>query len=55
MSALQERDAVVERWLLDDVAPAYDAMKADPSRASKAEVAFSELIGHSRRASKRGS
>lgn len=33
LRALQERDAAVERWLRDEVAPAYDAMKADPSRA----------------------
>jgi putative addiction module CopG family antidote len=31
--ALQERDSAVERWLLTDVSAAYDAYKADPSRA----------------------
>lgn len=31
--ALQERDAAVERWLRDEVAPAYDAHKANPERA----------------------
>jgi putative addiction module CopG family antidote len=31
--ALQERDNAVEHWLLTDVAVAYDAYKADPSRA----------------------
>ena len=33
LRALQERDAAVERWLREEVAPAYDAMKADPARA----------------------
>lgn len=31
LRALQERDAVVERWLREEVAPVYDAMRADPS------------------------
>ena len=33
LRALQERDAAVERWLRDEVAPVYDAMLADPGRA----------------------
>ena len=32
LRALQERDAAVERWLREEVAPAYDAIQADPSR-----------------------
>lgn len=32
LRALQERDAAVERWLREQVAPAYDRMKADPDR-----------------------
>ena len=32
--ALQERDAAVERWLRQDVAPTYDAHRADPGKAS---------------------
>ena len=32
LRALQERDAAVERWLRDEVAPTYDAMQADPGR-----------------------
>ena len=39
LRALQERDAAVERWLREEVAPAYDAMRADPDRAlSEGEV-----------------
>ena len=41
--ALQERDAAVERWLKEQVAPVYDAMRADPSRAIPAERVFDEL------------
>ena len=33
---LKARDRDVERWLKDQVAPAYDALKADPSRAGTA-------------------
>jgi antitoxin ParD1/3/4 len=43
LRALQERDAAVERWLRDEVAPAYEAMKADPSRGIAAETVFSEV------------
>ena len=43
LRALQERDAAVERWLREEVAPAYDALKADPSRALPAEDVFASL------------
>jgi putative addiction module CopG family antidote len=33
LRALQARDRAVDTWLLQQVAPAYDAMKADPARA----------------------
>jgi putative addiction module CopG family antidote len=33
LRVLIARDRVVERWLRDKVGPAYDALKADPSRA----------------------
>lgn len=33
LRALQERDAVVERWLQDDVLPTLERHRADPSRA----------------------
>ena len=35
--ALQERDSAVERWLREEVAPAYDAMLIDPQRGIPAE------------------
>ncbi|MGA2207413.1 MAG: type II toxin-antitoxin system ParD family antitoxin [Terracidiphilus sp.] len=40
LRALEERDAVVERWLRGEVAVAYDALEADPKRAIPAEAAF---------------
>jgi antitoxin ParD1/3/4 len=33
LRALLARDRAVESWLREQVAPAYDALKADPSRA----------------------
>jgi len=33
LRALLARERAMERWLHDDVGPAYDALKADPSRA----------------------
>lgn len=50
LRALQERDAVVERWLREEVVPAYDAWKADPSSAIPAEQVFAEIRArHARR------
>ena len=43
LRALQERDAAVERWLKEEVAPVYDAVKSDPSRLIPAEQAFAEV------------
>lgn len=42
LRALQERDAAVERWLRDEVAPVYDAMKANPQRKLSAKSVFAE-------------
>ena len=51
LRALQERDASVEHWLRSEVAPVYDAMKADAKRGIPAETVFAEL--RSRHAAKR--
>ncbi len=32
LRSLMARDRALEKWLLKEVVPAYDAMKADPSR-----------------------
>lgn len=37
LRALWARDQAVEAWLRDEVAQAYDALVADPSRALKPE------------------
>ena len=42
LRALQERDAAVERWLHDEVAPTYDAMKENPKRGLPAKSVFAE-------------
>ena len=46
LRALQERDTAVERWLQEEVAPAYDAIKTDPARGLTAESVFAELRAH---------
>ena len=37
LRALESNNRALEAWLREDVAAAYDAMKADPSRAVTAE------------------
>ena len=37
LRALDMRERALDTWLRDQVAPAYDAMKADPSRAVSAK------------------
>ncbi len=46
LRALQERDAVVEGWLQAEVAPVYDAMEKDPSRALAADAVLQNLRAH---------
>ena len=43
LRALRERDEAVERWLHEEVAPAYDAMRADPSRGVDADTVFDQV------------
>ncbi|MBX3502203.1 MAG: type II toxin-antitoxin system ParD family antitoxin [Alphaproteobacteria bacterium] len=42
LRALRQRDAAMERWLREEVVPAYDATMADPSKRIPAEKAFGE-------------
>ena len=42
LRALQERDAAVEQWLREEVAPVYDAMKAGRTRKLAASAVFAE-------------
>lgn len=43
LRALQERDAAVEKWLRDEVAPVYDAMQDKPSHALSGTAVFDEI------------
>lgn len=43
LRALQEREAAVERWLQEEVAPVYDAMQSDPDRGIPVSQAFDEV------------
>lgn len=43
LRALQLHERAIEAWLREKVAPAYDAMKADPSRAVSVEQVRTSL------------
>ena len=43
LRALLARDRAVESWLCHQVAPAYDALKADPARAVTADQVRTRL------------
>jgi putative addiction module CopG family antidote len=43
LRALLARDRALESWLVGQVAPAYDALKADPSRALSADQVRARL------------
>lgn len=43
LRVLMARDRAVESWLLNQVGPAYDALKADPSRAVTADQVRARL------------
>jgi antitoxin ParD1/3/4 len=43
LRALQERDDAIERWLREDVAKTYDAMKKDPKRGISAKQVFASI------------
>lgn len=43
LQALMARDRAVESWLHHQVGPAYDALKADPSRAVTADQVRARL------------
>jgi antitoxin ParD1/3/4 len=43
LRALQERDEMVERWLREEVVPAYDSHKAEPGRAVPLEESIARI------------
>ena len=46
LMALADRDAGLERWLLEDVVPVYEEMKAHPERAIPIAQASDALHVH---------
>jgi putative addiction module CopG family antidote len=46
LRALQERDEVVERWLREEVVPAYDRHKAEPDRAAPLAESIARIRAH---------
>jgi antitoxin ParD1/3/4 len=53
LRALMARDRAVDQWLRDEVGPAYDALKSDPSRAVTAKHVRARLAAkHSKITSK---
>lgn len=53
LRALEARDRSLERWLHEQVAPAYDAMKGDPTRATSPAQMRATLAKEHRRALKK--
>lgn len=43
LRALQEHDAMIEKWLEEEVGPAYDAWKANPENVLSAEEVFADI------------
>ena len=50
LRSLLARDRAVENWLRDQVGPAYDALKADPSRAVSVDQVRAKLAEEHRKA-----
>jgi len=48
LRALLARDRAVDSWLRDQVGPAYDALRADPSRAVSAQGVRERLAAEHR-------
>lgn len=46
LEVLAAREAAIDAWLRREVAPAAEALAADPSRAIPAEQVFAELRAH---------
>ena len=53
LRALMARDRAVEAWLTERVAPAYDALAADPSRAVSADHVRARLAAEHKRSTSR--
>ena len=49
LRTLMARDKAVESWLRDSVAPAYDRLKDDPSRAMSAKDVRANIASRARK------
>ena len=52
LRALQARDKAIESWLQQEVVPAFDAIKADPSRGRSINEIRTTLAAQHQRATK---
>lgn len=50
LRALMARDRAVDNWLLQEVGPAYDALKADPERAVTVDQVRARLAAEHKKA-----
>lgn len=46
MPPVQKRDATIDRWLTNEVAPVADAMCTNPNRALSADQVAASLAAH---------
>lgn len=49
LRALREREAAIERWLAQEVGPAFDHLAGNPDDAIEADTLFTELRDHHRK------
>lgn len=54
LRVLIARDRVVENWLQKQVGPAYDALKADPSRAVSVDKVRARIAAEHKKATAKG-
>ena len=50
LRALMARDRAIESWLLNEVGPAYDALKANPDRGISADEVRAHLAAEHEKA-----
>lgn len=53
LRAMMARDRAMENWLLQEVGPAYDALKADPTRAVTIDQVRARLAAQQKKAAKK--
>lgn len=46
LRALQERDAAIDKWLQNEVAPVFDAVKSGTAKTHAAKSVFDDLRNH---------